>query len=95
MLLCFVNAGFGWNVSVVGGATDCASGFVAQSSADFVSSGDSGSSASFDISALSTLFNAHFQFDAVLAGEIIGWYLLAFVMGHGLGRMMRTWQKGM
>jgi hypothetical protein len=90
MLLCFVNAGFGWNVSVVGGATDCASGFVAQSSADFVSGGGAGSSGgSFDISALSTLFDTYFEFDATIFEMILGFNMVAFVTGYSIRRVVR------
>ncbi|MFI3123475.1 MAG: hypothetical protein QX194_06070 [Methylococcales bacterium] len=93
MLLCFVNAGFGWNVSVVGAATDCASGFVAQSAAAFVPNTGGGAGGSLDITALSSLFKLYFEFDAVLSSQIIGWYLFSFVSGHALGRVMRTWAK--
>jgi hypothetical protein len=81
VFLCFVSNGAGgWNTSQVSVATDC-TGFVAQSANSY--------------SDLALLFKTYFEFDQVLAGEIMGWYLLAFVMGHGLGRMMRVWQKAM
>lgn len=81
MFLCFVSDGSGgWVTSQVTTAADCA-GFVAQSAGAY-----------FD---LDVLFKTYFEFDPVLFGEITGWYLLSFVMGHGLGRMMRTWRKAM
>jgi hypothetical protein len=81
VFLCFVDNGAGgWITSQVTIATDCV-GFVAQSGSSY--------------SDLALLFKTYFEFDAVLAADIMGWYLLSFVMGHGLGRMMRTWRKGM
>ena len=93
MLLCFVNAGFGWNVSVVGAATDCASGFVAQSAAAFVPNTGGGAGGSLDITALSSLFNIYFQFDKLLFEQIVGWNLVVFVIGHCVGRVMMIARK--
>ena len=79
MFLCFVSNGSGGlTTSEVALTSDC-TGFVAQSANSY--------------SDLALLFKTYFEFDQVLAGELMGWYLLAFVMGHGLGRMMRTWAK--
>jgi hypothetical protein len=90
MLLCFVNAGFGWNVSVVAGAADCVSGFVAQSASTFVANTGTGSSGgSFDITALSTLFNSYFQFDATIFEMILGFNMVAFVTGYSIRRVVR------
>ena len=89
MLLCFVNAGFGWNVSVVGAATDCASGFVAQSAASFVPNTGGGTTGSLDISALSSLFNTYFQFDVTTFEMIIGFNMVAFVTGYSIRRVVR------
>lgn len=94
MLLCFVNAGFGWNVSVVAGAADCASGFVAQSASTFVANTGTGSSGgSFDITALSTLFDAHFQFSPAIFEQIVALNLVIFVIGHCVGRVMMIARK--
>ena len=90
MLLCFVNAGFGWNVSVVGAATDCASGFVSQAASSFVpNTGAGGAGGSFDITALSTLFDAYFKFDATTFEMILGFNMVAFVTGYSIRRVVR------
>lgn len=73
--LCFVDNGVGgWNTTQVSVATDC-TGFVAQAANSY--------------SDLGLLFKTYFDFDAVLAGEIMGFYFLAFVSGHVLGRTVR------
>lgn len=83
MFLCFVSNGSGgWVTSQVSASSECV-GFVAQSAGAYV-----------DPTALETLFKLYFDFDPILASQIMGWYFFSFAMGHGLGRMMRTWQKG-
>ena len=80
----------GWNVSVVAGAADCASGFVAQSASTFVANTGTGSSGgSFDITALSTLFDTYFKFDATTFEMILGFNMVAFVTGYSIRRVVR------
>lgn len=78
MFLCFVSNGSGgWVTSQVSASADCV-GFVAQSAGAYV-----------DSTALDALFKLYFDFDAVLSVEIMGFYFLAFVSGHVLGRTVR------
>jgi hypothetical protein len=63
---------------------DCTTGYVAVQAVDYVS-----------LSTLGTLFQTYFAFDDVLFSEIVGWSLVSFAIGHGLGRMMQVWRKGL
>ena len=42
---------------------------------------------------LLTLLDLYFKFDSDLSVQIIGFFLVTFVAGHGLGRVVRTMGK--
>lgn len=82
MFLCFVgNGSGGWVTSEVSSVADC-SGFVAQSAVGFV-----------DSTALNSLFDLYFKFDASLFSFITGSNLLVFISGHVIGRIVRGLSK--
>lgn len=80
MFLCFVDNGAGgWNTSQVFLASDCTSGFIAQSPSTF-----------FDIGALDALFKTYFAFDADFFSLIIESNLLVFISAFVIGRVNRA-----
>ena len=86
MFLCFVSNGLngskaGYITTQITLVSDCANGFVAQSASSYTD--------------LGVLFKTYFDFDPVLASQLVGWYLISFVTGHGLGRVIRLWRKAM
>ena len=42
---------------------------------------------------LLTLLDSYFKFDAVISAQIIGLFLVTFVVSHGLGRLVRIMGK--
>ncbi len=42
---------------------------------------------------LLTLLDSYFKFDASLSAQIIGLFLVTFVVSHGLGRLVRIMGK--
>lgn len=75
MFLCFVDNGAGgWTTTQVSVATDC-TGFVAQSANSY--------------SDLALLFKTYFEFDQNIFGLIVGFFLVAFVMGYSIRRVVR------
>jgi hypothetical protein len=82
-LLCFTpSSGDQFIMSIVGTPDGCNVGYLASHYSDY-----------FTLSSLSSLFQLYFQFDASVFELVLGANLLAFVIGHGLGRMMMAWRK--
>lgn len=51
-------------------------------------------SVQLDVTNLTLLFDQYFKFDSELFGIITGGCLLVFSIGHGFGRVMSIWRKG-
>lgn len=80
--LCFVTDGVGgYTATEVATQAEC-TGFIASASVDYVSLGT-----------LGALFQQYFAFDEALFAEVVGWSLVSFAIGHGLGRLMQVWRK--
>lgn len=74
--LCFVSNGLGsWNTTQVTFPVDC-SGFVAQAANSYAD--------------LDLLFKTYFEFNQDIFSLIVGFNLVAFVMGYGLRRVVRA-----
>ncbi len=82
-LLCFVtNGAGGFTPSEVPTIADCPTGFIAQSSVDYVS-----------LSSLGTLFQTFFAFDDLAFAEMTAGLFLVFASGHALGRIIGAMRK--
>ena len=80
--LCFVTNGAGGYLTNEVLTQDLCTGFISQSSVDYVS-----------LSTLGTLFQTYFAFDVSLFAQLTGELLLVFTAGHILGRIIGGMRK--
>lgn len=68
--------------TLVSSSNYCVDGYLAVHQTDF-----------FTLSSISSLFAQYFSFDIDIFQLVLEANLVAFVVGHGLGRMMMAWRK--